>query len=216
MTVDGNFDLQGNYSDRSIWDGMDLNVSGTTLARWAYVRDSDASSGETIEAYSCTNGGNNLNWWFWDSIDDEELDEISEAVWKRLVANITQAGSFGTLVQKIVRSETPENELAVDSSGRASIPMSIVVDALLDVAPGITGTITDATPSATSFATDLTSTEDGHYNLSYILITDGPLKGQARLIAREGGYAAGVITLEAPFTSIPADGTPFIILGRSG
>jgi hypothetical protein len=217
MTVDQNFTLQGTREDRSTWDGMDLNVSGTTLARWSVVQNSDASAGEPINAEVSMDGGNNVNWWFWHGIDPDEIELIAANIWDRLTSTITTTDSIGELVQQLARSATPENKLAIDTDGKLTIPPEIITEAVLTTAPGITGTITDESPTTSTFITDLTSEEDDHFNKQFLLLTNGPLKGQSRKIATIGGYigAEKRVVLEHPFTSIPANGTAFVIIGRS-
>lgn len=74
------------------------------------------------------------------------------------------------------------------------------------------GVISDVAPIVTDFDTDLTEADD-FWNGSFIVFTDGALQGQARKI-NDYANTNGNITVTA-FTAAPANGDPFVIIGRS-
>jgi hypothetical protein len=78
----------------------------------------------------------------------------------------------------------------------------------------VAGSISDASPSDTSFIGDsgLTATED-FYNNHFLVITSGALTGQARAIADYS--AAREITLASALPAVPANGSTFVIIGSS-
>jgi hypothetical protein len=78
---------------------------------------------------------------------------------------------------------------------------------------GYPGTVNDAAATTTSFKTNLTQ-GDNYWNLCFILFTDGALQGQSRKVSSFVN-TNGVITVASTFTSAPANGDPFILIGRS-
>lgn len=75
------------------------------------------------------------------------------------------------------------------------------------------GAVSDAGPTASDFDTDLTEVTDNHYRLSVCIFTGGVLKGQHRKISVYTGSSKN-IAVSSPYTDSPANGDPFLILGR--
>jgi len=75
------------------------------------------------------------------------------------------------------------------------------------------GTVNDSSPSTTDFDTTLTGFGNDFFNNAFVVFTDGALKGQSRKI---GDYVSSTGNISvAALTAAPANGDPFIILGRS-
>jgi len=76
----------------------------------------------------------------------------------------------------------------------------------------ISGTVNDAAATATSFVTDLASAVNDFYAGKILEITTGALAGQSREIT---AYVAATktVTVGVAFTSAPANGVAFKILG---
>lgn len=74
------------------------------------------------------------------------------------------------------------------------------------------GTVNDATPTATSFITALTEATNDHYKNRIIEFTSGALIGQGREITGYNGVTK-TITVNEAFTDSPANGDSFVILG---
>ena len=75
----------------------------------------------------------------------------------------------------------------------------------------IDSTVTDASATTTTFATDLDSAVDDFYNDSMLVFTDGALTGQVRSIVDYVG-ATKTIVVEEPLTSAPVNGVAFTIV----
>jgi hypothetical protein len=75
----------------------------------------------------------------------------------------------------------------------------------------IDSTVIDASATATTFITGLTSSVDDFYNDSMLVFTDGALAGQVRAIYDYIG-ATKTIILEEALTSVPVNGVAFTIV----
>jgi hypothetical protein len=75
----------------------------------------------------------------------------------------------------------------------------------------IDSTVIDASATATTFITGLTSAVDDFYNDSMLVFTDGALAGQVRAIYDYVG-ATKTIILEEALTSVPVNGVAFAIV----
>lgn len=64
LTVGGNLDINGASGNTVVWNGPDLDVTGTADADWCEVTNSDASAGTAVTAINSTNNGGNVNWNF--------------------------------------------------------------------------------------------------------------------------------------------------------
>jgi hypothetical protein len=76
------------------------------------------------------------------------------------------------------------------------------------------GSVNDGSPATTDFDSTLTGFGDDFFNGAFIVFTDGTLKGQSRKIS-DYTSTSGNIVLATATTTAPANGDPFIILGRS-
>lgn len=85
--------------------------------------------------------------------------------------------------------------------------------------PQITGSVSDATPAAGAFNTDL-SYSDNVLNGMMLYFIGGNLKGIGRKITSfantNGACTFSGSTLDAPFPSAPADGDQFILISFGG
>lgn len=77
----------------------------------------------------------------------------------------------------------------------------------------VEASVSDATPSTTSFDTDLSEASDDHYNDMAIVFVDGNLKGQVRKVSDYDGTNK-TVTVSTAFTEAPGNGDTFQILGR--
>jgi hypothetical protein len=110
-------------------------------------------------------------------------------------------------------SEMDADNVTVVLSDAAGAEWCDVVANIQPSGLGWTGTVNDASATTTSFDTTLTQADD-FFNKSFILFTDGALQGQSRKIS-DFANTGGTVTLASALTAAPADGDPFIILGRS-
>lgn len=78
----------------------------------------------------------------------------------------------------------------------------------------LAGTVNDAGADADDFDTTLTGFGDDFVNNAFLVFTDGSLKGQGRKIS-DYTSSSGNIVLATALTAAPANGDPFLILGRS-
>ena len=116
-------------------------------------------------------------------LNDLSSSDISTAVWNAAVATYsTVAGSFGKAFKNV-------------SDGIISVD----------------GSVDDASATASSFVTDLSSAIDDFYNDKILVFTSGSLEGQARIIHDYVGSTKTVIFDEA-FTAAPANGSDFVLL----
>lgn len=108
--------------------------------------------------------------------------------------------------------------LRVHATANANLAIEDVLvndDILINViAPEFTtGTVVaDGSNTATTFKTDLTSTNNNHWNDVFIEITSGTLSGQAKKITAYDGTTKFVTT--AGFTGTPAAGVTFNIINK--
>lgn len=77
---------------------------------------------------------------------------------------------------------------------------------------GVTSSINDASATATSFVTNLASTDDDAYNGMFLQMTSGDYKGFTRPISDYDG-STKTITLSTALPAAPADASSFVILG---
>lgn len=80
---------------------------------------------------------------------------------------------------------------------------------------GIVGSVNDAAATTTVMVTDLTGYGTDFFKDSFLVPTDGALQGCGGRKISAYNSATGAITVATAFPSAPADGTPFIIVGRS-
>jgi len=73
------------------------------------------------------------------------------------------------------------------------------------------GSVSDASPTATEFDTDLSQASDDHFNNEILAFIDGNLAGQYRKITNYTGSTKNVEVLA--FREAPANGDNFVILG---
>jgi hypothetical protein len=65
ITIGGNFAITGSATNTCVWTGLDLDITGTAVAQWTTVTNSDASAGTNVTATdNCTDGGGNTGWTF--------------------------------------------------------------------------------------------------------------------------------------------------------
>ena len=75
-------------------------------------------------------------------------------------------------------------------------------------------TVSDASPSATSFITALTNSTNDFYNNAVLTFTSGSLDGQSRRVSDYNGTTK-TITLDPALTSAPANGDAFTIVAQN-
>ena len=64
ISVGGNLAINGTSVNPCVWNGPDLDVTGTAEASWTTVTNSNASTGSTVDATNnCTDGGGNDSGW---------------------------------------------------------------------------------------------------------------------------------------------------------
>jgi hypothetical protein len=130
-------------------------------------------------------------------------EEVSATV---TVPTVQQIWAFG---ERTLTGSTGEN---VEAPTAEEVATAVV--AACSTAYGVTGTVNaDGSETATAFKTDLTQAND-FFNNSFLLFTSGSLDGQSRKIS-DFANTDGVVTLATALTSAPADGSGFIIVGRS-
>lgn len=78
----------------------------------------------------------------------------------------------------------------------------------------LSGTVNDAGADTDDFDTTLTGFGDDFFNNAFLVFTDGALQGQSRKIS-DYTSTSGNIVLATALTGTPANGDPFIIVGRS-
>lgn len=64
FVVGGNFALSGSSGNNVVWNGPDVDITGTATADYTTATNSDASAGTTVTASNSTDGGGNTNWSF--------------------------------------------------------------------------------------------------------------------------------------------------------
>lgn len=65
ITVGGNFVINGSSGNECIWNGPDLDVTGTAVAHYTTATDSDATAGTEVTATdNCVDGTGNTDWDF--------------------------------------------------------------------------------------------------------------------------------------------------------
>ena len=108
--------------------------------------------------------------------------EVEDAVWDASASNHNTGGTYGKHLRQI-----KEGQVSTD------------------------GEVNDASATAGSFITNLTSSTDEFYDDLVIAFISGNLQGQSRVINGYNGTTKS-LTVEEPFTSVPANGDEFIIL----
>lgn len=135
------------------------------------------------------------------------------------LSNLTTLPAVTPASSKLVQIDLSASEMDADN---VSVVLSDAsgaewCDLVVNVQPsslGLTGAVNDASATTTAFVTTLTGYGDDFFNGAFILFTDGALQGQSRKVS-DYVSATGSITLATATTSAPANGTPFLILGRS-
>ncbi len=70
FVVEGNFVINGTSGNTVSWTDADLDVTGTAVASWTNVTNSDASAGTEIDATdNCNDISGNTNWNFGQTVD---------------------------------------------------------------------------------------------------------------------------------------------------
>lgn len=108
--------------------------------------------------------------------------QVEDAVWNASASSHNVGGSFGKHLRQI-----KEGQVSTD------------------------GEVNDASATAGSFVTNLSNSTDEFYDDLVIAFISGNLQGQSRVITGYNGTTKAV-TVEEPFTSVPANGDEFIIL----
>lgn len=141
------------------------------------------------------------------SIDGGSLANIAT------LPTVSPAGGKLVLVS-LSASEMNGSDIAVIFSDAAGDEWTDVVVHLKTEAGLVGGTVNDVSATATSFVTTLTEATNDHFKSAFVLFLDGALLGQSGLISAYNGTTKQ-ITLATALTDAPANGTKFLILGRS-
>lgn len=64
ITVGGNFAINGTAGNPCVWNGPDLDITGTATASQTTVTNSNATAGTNVIATNCTDNGGNTGWNF--------------------------------------------------------------------------------------------------------------------------------------------------------
>ena len=64
FVVGGNFAINGSSGSGVVWNGPDLQITGTAAALYTTVTNSNATGGTEVTATNSTDGGGNTNWVF--------------------------------------------------------------------------------------------------------------------------------------------------------
>jgi hypothetical protein len=123
---------------------------------------------------------------------------------------VTPAGSDSVKVTVSAAEMDSDNAVITfrDQAGNEWCHLKILIQ---PTSLGYPGTVNAAT--TTSFKTNLTQA-DNFWNSAFILFTDGALQGQSHKVSSFVNVN-GVITVASAFTAAPANGDPFILIGRS-
>ena len=160
-----------------------------------------------------------------------EHTAIADEIWDELRAGHVIAGSFGQGSASVQGNVTGSVASVIGAVGSvagnvvgtigdlaAAAKLSVnaevdtaLVDINLDHFIDITGTVSDVTPAANNFDTDLVSAVDNFHIGRRLKFVTGALAGQERRIADYAGGTKNVI-LGAAYTSIPANGDAFVLL----
>lgn len=91
-----------------------------------------------------------------------------------------------------------------------TIEWSDVTAIKANVNTGTTGTVSDTSPSASSFKTSLTQTKNDFYKNMLLVFTSGQNNGQSRRISGYNG-STKTITIDPEFSYTPANGDTFLV-----
>lgn len=160
----------------------------------------------------------------WDAqVESEATDALVAIHLDHLLATATGIPAIvaGTFYDQLVDDGTASFDRTTDSlqalrdnTGAAGAGLTSVAAQVLTSLGIVSSTVNDAGASTTVFITALTEATDNHYNGAFIVFTSGTLAGQSRKISDYDG-ATKTITLSTALTDAPANGAPFIIIGRS-
>lgn len=80
LVVGGNFAINGTASNPCTFQGVDLDITGTAIARGTYVTNSDASAGTAVDAtIACFDEGGNTNWTFF-AVGGTWIESITSSI----------------------------------------------------------------------------------------------------------------------------------------
>lgn len=99
----------------------------------------------------------------------------------------------------------------IDAAGAEWCSLKVVIHPFGGV---LVGTVNDGAADTDDFDTTLTGKGDDFFNNAFLVFTDGALQGQSRKI-QDYTSSSGNIVLATALTGTPANGDPFIIIGRS-
>lgn len=116
------------------------------------------------------------------ALNDVSAAEVADAVLDESLAAHNVAGSVGRALRQV-----KEGLVTVEAS------------------------INDASPSASSFVTTLTETDNDFHADKVIVFINGSLAGQSRIVSAYNG-STKAITVDEPLTSTPSNGDEFIVL----
>ena len=128
-------------------------------------------------------------------------------------SNMTQISGDSTAADNLESycdGTTPIPANATQISGSAT---AADVLELLHVSAITSGTVGAGSFTTTVFQTNLNEADDFH-NKAIVVFTSGALAGQARVIS-DYANANGAVTVSEAFTSAPATGATFLVIGRS-
>jgi hypothetical protein len=169
------------------------------------------------------------------ALTSAEEDAIVDKVWDEARSGHVGVGSFGEGAASVQGNVTGTVASVVGAVGgnvtgnvvgtigdlaaaaKASVNVEVdsaLADIHLDHLVAVAGQVSDATPAANQFDTNLASAVNDFYNGLVLSMISGALAGQTRRIT---DYAGGnkTVTLASGFTAAPANGDAFVVLANA-